>query len=78
MLAFVDHGLELRQLAHRANRANVTFYAVDPRGLAAFDDSIGPMRPATPTQDRQRMADAAGRPPRTRREYRRRGGPQHQ
>ena len=60
MLAFVDHGLELRQLSHRANRANVTFYVVDPRGLAAFDDSIGPLRPATPTQDRQRMAQRQG------------------
>lgn len=60
MLAFVDHGLEVRQLSHRANRANVTFYAVDPRGLAAFDDSIGPLRPATPAQDRQRMAERQG------------------
>lgn len=54
-LAFIDHSLEIRELAQRANRANVTFYAVDPRGLAAFDDSIGPVRPATPVQDAQRM-----------------------
>ena len=60
MLAFVDHELEVRQLSHRANRANVTFYAVDPRGLAPFDDSIGPLRPATPAQDRQRMAGRQG------------------
>ena len=60
MLAFVDHTLEVRQLAQRANRANVTFYAVDPRGLAAFDDSIGPMRPAIPAQDRERMASRQG------------------
>ena len=60
MLAFVDHELEVRQLSHRANRANVTFYAVDPRGLAGFDDSIGPLRPATPTQDRQRLAGRQG------------------
>ena len=59
-LAFVDHELEVRQLSHRANRANVTFYAVDPRGLAAFDDSIGPLRPATPTQDVRRMAARQG------------------
>ena len=56
LLAFVDHTLEVRQLAQRANRANVTFYAVDPRGLAAFDDAIGPLRPATPVQDRERMS----------------------
>ena len=60
LLAFVDHTMEMRQLAQRANRANVTFYAVDPRGLAAFDDSIGPMRPATPAQDRERMASRQG------------------
>jgi VWFA-related protein len=60
LLAFVDHTVELRQLAQRANRANVTFYAVDPRGLAVFDDSIGPMRPATPGEDRQRMASRHG------------------
>jgi VWFA-related protein len=60
LLAFVDHTLELRQLAQRANRANVTFYAVDPRGLAVFDDSIGPMRPAIPSQDRERMASRQG------------------
>jgi VWFA-related protein len=59
-LAFVDHELEVRQLSHRANRANVTFYAVDPRGLAAFDDSIGPLRPATPTQDVRRLAARQG------------------
>ena len=60
MLAFLDHTVEIRLLAQRANRANVTFYAVDPRGLAAFDDSIGPMRPATPAQDRERMASRQG------------------
>jgi VWFA-related protein len=60
MLAFVDHTLEVRQLAQRANRANVTFYAIDPRGLAAFDDAIGPMRPATPSQDVSRMAARQG------------------
>jgi hypothetical protein len=59
-LAFVDHELEVRQLSHRANRANVTFYAVDPRGLAAFDDSIGPLRPATPTADVRRLAARQG------------------
>ena len=60
LLAFVDHTVEVRLLAQRANRHNVTFYAVDPRGLAAFDDSIGPMRPASPAQDRERMAARQG------------------
>jgi VWFA-related protein len=60
MLAFLDHAVEIRQLAQRANRANVTFYPVDPRGLAAFDDAIGPMRPAPPGQDRTRLAARQG------------------
>jgi VWFA-related protein len=60
MLAFIDDSLEIRQLAQRANRANVTIFAVDPRGLAAFDDSIGPMRPATPAEDRERMTSRQG------------------
>ena len=60
LLAFVDHAVELRQMAQRANRANVSFYAIDPRGLTAFDDSIGPMQPATPAADRSRMASRQG------------------
>lgn len=60
VLALVDHALEVRQLSHRANRANVTFYAVDPRGLAAFDDSIGPLRPATPAEDLHRLSARQG------------------
>jgi VWFA-related protein len=60
MLAFVDHSLEVRELAQRANRANVTFYVVDPRGVAVFDDPIGPMRPATPLADRDRLASRHG------------------
>jgi VWFA-related protein len=55
MLAYIDHRIEVRQLAQRANRANVTFYPIDPRGLAPFDDSIGPLRPATPAADAQRL-----------------------
>jgi VWFA-related protein len=55
LLSFVDHEYELRQLAQRANRANVSFYIIDPRGLVAFDDTIGPLRPATPVEDRARM-----------------------
>jgi VWFA-related protein len=59
-LAFLDHSLEIRLLAQRANRANVTFYAIDPRGLTPFDDSIGPMRHANPEDDRTRMASRQG------------------
>lgn len=57
MLAYIDHELEVRQLAQRANRANVSFYALDPRGLTVFDDAIGgAFRPSNPTQDRERLA----------------------
>jgi len=56
LLSFVDHEHELRQIAQRANRANVSFYIIDPRGLAVFDDQLGPMRPATPPEDRARLS----------------------
>jgi VWFA-related protein len=56
MLSFVDHDFEIRQLAQKANRANVTFYIIDPRGLAVFDDQINsPLRPATPVADQRRL-----------------------
>lgn len=56
LLAFIDHSMEVRRLAQRANRANVTFYPIDPRGLTAFDDTIGPLPPATPVEDRARLS----------------------
>lgn len=37
MLAFIDHELKFRELLQRANRANVSFYPVDARGLIVFD-----------------------------------------
>ncbi len=40
-LAQEDHSTDFRNLLDDANRANVTFYPVDPRGLAVFDTSIG-------------------------------------
>ena len=57
MLAYIDHELEVRQMAQRANRANVSFYPLDPRGLIVFDDSIGgAFRPSSPSEDRARLA----------------------
>ena len=53
LLANVDHVIEVRELAQRANRANVTFYAIDPRGLPAFDD---PRIPTTSTADGERLS----------------------
>ena len=34
-----------------ANRANATFYTVDPRGLPVFDTPIGPAPPPSLTAD---------------------------
>lgn len=56
MLAFADHQLEFRQLLQRANRANVSFYPVDPRGTVAFDEPIGPDKPPPPAVDAARLA----------------------
>ena len=40
MLAYSDHETVFRQLLQRANRANVSFYPVDARGLVVFDTPI--------------------------------------
>ena len=56
MLSYIDHELEVRQLAQRANRANVSFYPLDPRGLAAFDDSLGASAKRSPERIAQRLA----------------------
>ena len=40
MLAYSDHETEFRQLLQRANRANVSFYPIDARGLVVFDTPI--------------------------------------
>jgi len=45
MLADIDHLLFFRTLLQRANRANVSFYPIDPRGLPVFDTPIGPEPP---------------------------------
>jgi VWFA-related protein len=52
MLAYIDHSIELREILQRANRANVSFYPVDARGLVAFDRPIDQNVPPS--------ADAAG------------------
>ena len=40
MLAYIDHEVEFRELLQRANRANVSFYPIDARGLVVFDTPI--------------------------------------
>jgi VWFA-related protein len=56
MLSYIDHELEVRQMAQRANRANVSFYPLDPRGLVAFDANPVATRRFDPNQDRTRLA----------------------
>ena len=41
----LDNDREFRTLLDDANRANVSFYPVDPRGLPVFDTPIGPGPP---------------------------------
>jgi VWFA-related protein len=50
-LAMVDNALTFRNLFGEANRANISFYPVDPRGLAAFDTPMGPEPPLSPSAD---------------------------
>ena len=44
-LANSDNPQYFRYIIDEANRANASFYTVDPRGLAAFDTPIGPEKP---------------------------------
>jgi VWFA-related protein len=41
-LSHVDHDLEFRRLLDEANRSNTSFYPIDPRGLAVFDEQMMP------------------------------------
>jgi VWFA-related protein len=50
-LAMMDNDRHLRDILGEANRANASFYPVDPRGLAAFDSPIGPEPPPPPAMD---------------------------
>lgn len=50
-LASIDDFQFMRDLIDQANRANATFYTVDPRGLAVFDTPAGPQAPPPPAVD---------------------------
>ena len=65
MLAYTDHATEFQNLLQRANRANVSFYPIDARGLVVFDEPIGPAPPPPPSVDAARLRDAAGSAPRS-------------
>jgi VWFA-related protein len=50
-LAMLDNDQFFRQIVEDANRANASFYPVDPRGLPAFDSPIGPDAPPSVSVD---------------------------
>ena len=50
-LAMMNNDQYFRDILGEANRANVSFYTIDPRGLVAFDSPIGPEPPPTIAQD---------------------------
>jgi len=54
-LAQMDNEVYFRTLLDDANRANVSFYPVDPRGLAAWDAPLGPERPPPMLQDQANL-----------------------
>lgn len=56
LVALADHASEFRLLVQRANRANVSFYPIDARGLVAFDN----VTPAASPRNPSLTADAAG------------------
>jgi len=54
-LASIDDWEEFRRIVNEANRANASFYPVDPRGLAVFDEPIGPKVPPPLSVDAARL-----------------------
>lgn len=54
-LAAEDLEQDFRTLLQRANRANVSFYTVDPRGLVVFDEDLSLRRATDITGDRARL-----------------------
>ncbi len=55
MLAMLDDDSTFRVLLDDANRANVSFYPVDPRGLPVFDTPIGPSAPIGAVRDQAQL-----------------------
>jgi len=54
-LAMMDNDRRFRDMFGEANRANVSFYPIDPRGLATFDTPIGPDPPLSLAQDQAQL-----------------------
>jgi len=54
-LAMMNDDKYFRDLFGEANRANVSFYPIDPRGLVVFDSPLGPEAPPGIVQDAQNL-----------------------
>jgi VWFA-related protein len=54
-LAQMDNDVYFRTILDDANRANVSFYPVDPRGLPVWDAPLGPERPPTIFEDQANL-----------------------
>ena len=52
-LSLIENDRYMRDIIDEANRANASFYTVDPRGLPVFDTPIGPDKPLPPSIDQQ-------------------------
>ncbi len=50
-LAQIDDQRHFLRLMDEANRANVSFYTIDPRGLPVFDEPLGPSPPPRLVED---------------------------
>ncbi|MEW6322920.1 MAG: VWA domain-containing protein [Acidobacteriota bacterium] len=58
LLAFLNAQVEFNQLLQRANRANVSFYPIDARGLVVFDQPVGgPERQVPPDVDARNLLE---------------------
>ena len=57
MLAQLDNEWIFRRLLDEANRANVSFYPIDPRGLPAFDADMGPRQPLPVARDARLLSN---------------------
>lgn len=56
-LSLIDNEQHFRDLMDVANRANASFYTVDPRGLPAADAPIGPAPPPPPSVDQRNLSN---------------------
>ena len=57
LVAFTDLTTMFQTLIQRANRANISFYPLDARGLVVFDSPIGPAPPPPPSVDAANLRD---------------------